>query len=232
MAREAAARGLNVVLVARRRALLDELAGELGGATRRSVRVLDVDLSHERGVTDVLNATADLDVGLFAACAGFGTSGPFLSADVDREIRMLHVNCRAVMTMTLALGRRMRLRGRGGIVLMGSLVGFQGVPRAAHYAATKAYVQSFAEGLGRELAPAGIAVLSSAPRPVASGFGEVANMRIRNGVSAATVARETLEALGRTGIVRPGRLSKLLEASLAPLPRPCGSVCSNRSCAA
>ena len=102
---------------------------------------------------------------------------------------------------------------------MGSLVGFQGVPRAAHYAATKAYVQSLAEGLGRELAPEGITVLSSAPGPVASGFGDVANMRITNGVSAATVARETLDALGRTGTVRPGLLSKLLEGSLAPLPR-------------
>jgi uncharacterized protein len=62
-------------------------------------------------------------------------------------------------------------------------------------------------------------VLSSAPGPVDSGFGAVANMRITNGVSAATVARETLRALGRTGTVRPGLLSKVLEASLSPLPR-------------
>ena len=218
MAREAAGRGLDVVLVARRRSLLETLADEIAASTR-AVRIIDADLAHEQGVTDVLNRIADLDVGLFAACAGFGTSGPFLSADADREIRMLHVNCRAVMTMTLALSRRMRPRRRGGIVLMGSLVGFQGVPRAAHYAATKAYVQSLAEGLRRELAPEGIDVLSSAPGPVASGFCEVANMRITNGVSAATVARETLDALGRTGTVRPGLLSKLLEVSLAPLPR-------------
>jgi hypothetical protein len=132
---------------------------------------------------------------------------------------MLQVNCRAVMAMTLAMSRRMRARGRGGIVLMGSLVGFQGVPQAAHYAATKAYVQSLAEGLGRELSPAGVQILSSAPGPVASSFGTVANMRISNGVSATTVARETLDALGRKRTVRPGLLSKVLEASLAPLPR-------------
>ena len=61
--------------------------------------------------------------------------------------------------------------------------------------------------------------MSSAPGPVASGFGKIANMRITNGVSHAIVARETLEALGRTGTLRPGLLSKLLEGSLAPLPR-------------
>lgn len=125
---------------------------------------------------------------------------------------MLQVNCRAVMAMTLAMSRRMRARGRGGIVLRGSLVGFQGVPQAAHYAATKAYVQSLAEGLGRELSPAGVEVLSSAPGPVASGFGAVANMRITNWVRATTVARETLDALGRKRTVRPGLLSKVLEA--------------------
>lgn len=219
IAREAARRGLNVILVARRRTPLETLANDIAREWSRAVRVISADLSDEEGVADVLTRTADLDVGLFAACAGFGTSGPFLSADADREVRMLHVNCRAVMTMALAMSGRMRARARGGIVLMGSLVGFQGVPHAAHYAATKAYVQSLAEGLRRELAPEGIDVLSSAPGPVASGFGDVANMRITNGVSAATVARETLDALGRTGTVRPGLLSKLLEASLAPLPR-------------
>jgi short-subunit dehydrogenase len=205
--------------VARRRYLLESLADEIAGTSSRKVRIIDADLSREDGTSNVIQGIADLDVGLFAACAGFGTSGPFFEADPEREARMLDVNCRAVTLMTLALARRMRRRGRGGIVLMGSLVGFQGVPGAAHYAATKAYVQSLAEGLRRELAPAGVDVLSSAPGPVVSGFGDAANMRITNGVTPATVARETLDALGRKGTVRPGLLSKVLEASLPALPR-------------
>lgn len=141
VARQAATRGLNVVLVARRRLLLESLAREIESKSTRTVRVLEADLSVAEQTVGVLDGTADLDIGLFAACAGFGTSGPFLDADAGTEAAMLDVNCRAVMTMTLAMARRMRARRRGGIVLMGSIVGFQGVPNAAHYAATKAYVQ-------------------------------------------------------------------------------------------
>jgi short-subunit dehydrogenase len=108
---------------------------------------------------------------------------------------------------------------RGGIVLMSSLVAFQGVPRAANYAATKAYVQALAEGLRLELAPQGVDVVASAPGPVVSGFGSRADMVMGNGTKPDVVARQTLEALGRRGTVRPGWLSKLLEASLALLPR-------------
>lgn len=219
IAREAAVRGLNVVLVARRRALLESVAREIESVSARAVRVVDADLSRADHTAAVLAATADLDIGVFAACAGFGTSGSFADADLGREVAMLDVNCRAVMTMSLEMARRMRARGRGGIVLMGSIVGFQGVPQAAHYAATKAYVQSLAEALRRELGPEGIDVLSSAPGPVTSGFGAVANMRIARGVDAATVASETLDALGRRGTVRPGLVSKVLGASLATVPR-------------
>lgn len=219
VAREAARRGANVALVARRQPLLEALAREITTSTAQSVRIIAADLAREDGISAALEGTADLDIGLFAACAGFGTSGPFLDADEATEVAMIQVNCRAVMAMTLAMARRLRARRRGGIVLMGSLVGFQGVPHAAHYAATKAYVQSLAEGLRLELAPEGVHVLSSAPGPVESGFGAVANMRISRGVGATTVARETLDALGRRGTVRPGLLSKVLEGSLAPLPR-------------
>lgn len=220
IAREAAARGLHVVLVARRRPQLESLARDIESASARSVRICAADLSQPGQTAAVLAAVSGLDIGLLAACAGFGTSGPFLQADAARESMMLDVNCRAAMTMSLEMARRMQSRRRGGLVLMSSIVGFQGVPQAAHYAATKAYVQSLSEALRRELAPWGIDVLSSAPGPVMSGFGSAADMRITSGVSAATVARETLDALGRrSGTVRPGWLSKVLAGSLATVPR-------------
>src|SRR3712207_9159147 len=83
---------------------------------------------------------------------------------------MLDVNCRAPLEMSLSFGRRFAERERGGVVLMSSLVGFQGTPNAAHYAATKAYVQTLAEALHAELAPLGVDVLASAPGPTDSGF--------------------------------------------------------------
>ena len=163
--------------------------------------------------------TRDRDVGLLIASAGFGTSGPFVDARLDEELRMIDVNCRAVAALSHAFGRRFVDRKRGGIVLMSSLVAFQGVPRAANYAATKAYVQSFAEALRLELKPLGVDVIASAPGPIRSGFATRASMTMGLAQTPRDVAGATLASLGRRGIVRPGWLSKFLEASLMFLPR-------------
>ena len=110
-------------------------------------------------------------------------------------------------------------RKRSGMILMASLVGWQGTPQAAHYAATKAYVQSLAEAMRVEFKKLNIDVLASAPGPVHSGFADRADMRMGAAITPDTVARASLRALGRTGTVIPGGLSKLLTYSLLPLPR-------------
>ena len=163
--------------------------------------------------------TRELDVGLLVAAAGFGTSGDSIDGNLEDELSMLNVNCRAVMELSLHFGRRLVQRGRGGIILFGSLVGYQGTPRAAHYAATKAYIQTFAEGLHREMAPKGVDVLASAPGPVLSGFGERARMQMGLAEKPARVARVTLAALGRRMTVTPGLISKFLTWSLMTAPR-------------
>jgi uncharacterized protein len=102
---------------------------------------------------------------------------------------------------------------------MSSIVGFQGMPNAAHYAATKAYVQTLAEALHFELAPLGIDVLASAPGPTRSGFAERAGMRMNKALQAKDVVLPTLSALGHRPTVLPGLLTKALTFSLWPLPR-------------
>lgn len=218
-AHELAAAGLDLVLVARREVVLQALAAELTHRHTIRVRVVAVDLADPAGPATLLAATDDLDVGLLVAAAGFGTSGPFLDGDLDAELDMLAVNCRAVAALSHAFGKRLAARGRGGLILMSSLVAFQGVPRAAHYAATKAYVQSLAEGLHHELAPRGVDVLASAPGPVHSGFAARAAMTMGLAQTPREVAVASLAALGRRATVRPGLLAKLLELSLKLLPR-------------
>ena len=210
--------GLNLVLAARRRELLDALAGELG-CRGVQTRIVAVDLATRSGVEELVAKTAELDVGLLVASAGFGTSGAFVDGQLDEELAMIDVNCRAVAALAHAFGRRFVARKRGGIVLMSSLVAFQGVPRAANYAATKAWVQSFAEAIRVELGPLGVDVVASAPGPIHSGFAARASMTMGLAQTPREVAAATLFALGRRGTVRPGWLSKLLEASLAFLPR-------------
>lgn len=215
-ARALAAEGFQLFLVARRQAALERLAQELAPA---EVRVLAVDLSTERGIAELEERTAELDVGLLVAAAGYGSSGEFLDLPVGGELQMIDLNCRAVAALAHTFGQRLRRRGRGGMVLFSSLVAFQGVARSTTYAATKAWVQSFAEGLALELRPHGVEVLSVAPGPVASGFAARAQMTMTLTDPPADVARGALRALGRGGTVRPGRVSKLLGWSLAMLPR-------------
>jgi len=212
--------GLNLVIVGRRHDLLNDVAAQLSRSSDIETRVVVADLATSSGLEMVEVACKDLDVGLLVAAAGFGTSGPFLEADLRVELEMLDVNCGALVGECLYFGRRFARRGRGGIVLMASLVGFQGVPFSASYAATKAYVQSLAEALYVELRPLGIDVLASAPGPVRSGFEARANMRMSAAIEPDVVARETLQALGRKSAVTPGLFSKILTYPLTPLTRP------------
>jgi uncharacterized protein len=216
-ARRLAEAGVHLVLVARRADVLEALAGELARGSGVSTRVLPLDLSRSGAVEALVSETRDLDVGLLVACAGFGTSGPFLASDLGRELEMVQVNCAAVVALSHHFGRRFVQRGRGGMVLMSSLLAFQGVPRAANYAATKAYIQSLAEGLHVELAPLGVDVVACAPGPVRTGFEARADMQYGLGLPADAIGRATLAALGRRTTVRPGWQSKALEMALASL---------------
>ncbi|MFM6847934.1 MAG: SDR family NAD(P)-dependent oxidoreductase [Terrabacter sp.] len=214
------AAGFELVLVARSEPNLLTFQEHLAARHDTTSHVLPADLATEAGVRALLRATKDLDVGLYAAAAGLGTSGRFLDADTAVEVEMLRLNCEPVTVTALEVGRRMANRGRGGMLLMSSLVGFQGMPNAAHYAATKAYVQTLAEALHVELGPLGVDVPAVAPGPTHSGFADRAGMRMGHALDADTVARAALTSLVR----RPDRPSwaaqQGLRAALLPLPRP------------
>lgn len=211
--------GLNVVINARGATELAALEARLTADYPVSVITVAADLSEATGVQRVLDATQSLAVGLLVASAGYGTSGPFLRADIGEEQRMLRVNCEALLMLTYAYSQRFAAQKRGGIILMSSLVGFQGVPFAANYAATKAYVQSLAEGIGVELRSYGVDVLAAAPGPVNSGFGQRANMNMGQALTPAQVGVPILQALGRQSTVLPGLLTKILTYSLRLVPR-------------
>ena len=213
-----AARHINVVLVARRLPALQAVADSIEARFGVSTRVIAADLEHMPEIRRALDDISDLDIGMLVASAGFGTAGPFLETDLDAELGMIDVNCRAVAAMTKMIGVRLAKRG-GGIVLFGSIVAYQGVPNSANYAATKAFVQTLAEGLGSELAPHGIDVLSCAPGPVHSGFADRSRMRMGQAMQPQEVAEQALAALGRKTTVWPGVLSKILIGSLSTLPR-------------
>jgi uncharacterized protein len=219
LARQLAAARLNIVLVARRENTLHALAAELTTAHNVQTRVVAVDFTTPHALEIVENRTSDLDVGVAVLAAGFGHAQPFLDSPLRSQLDMIAVNVTAVAALTHSLGQRMAARGSGAIVLFGSLLGWHGVPGQVTYAATKAYVQALAEGLGRELAQHGVGVLAVAPGPVHSGFAQRAGMTISFADSPEAIAAATLSALGRSTTVVPGWRGKMLTAAMTTLPR-------------
>jgi short-subunit dehydrogenase len=214
-----AGRGLNLILVARRAEVLQELAATLPRSYGIKVQTVTADLGVPAQVDQVIDACAQVPLGLAVLAAGFGTSGDVTEIDPSQDQHMVDVNCRAMVQLVHPLSRQLAAQRRGGLILLGSIVGFQGVARATTYSATKAFVQSLGEGLWHELKPHGVDVLVSAPGPVKTGFLVRANMTPGDGVTAQDVAEESLAALGKKMTVLPGRMSKVLGMSLAFLPR-------------
>ena len=219
LARQLAGSQVNLILVSRGTEALEALSLELKTTHSIQCRTLSLDLSKIENTKQLLEAISELDIGLVALAAGYGTSGHFLQADLEQELNMLDLNCQAVLAQTHYFAQRFAERGKGGIILFGSLVGFQGTPYAAHYAATKAYVQTLAEALHVELKASGVDVLSAAPGPVSTRFAERANMQMGTALRPEDVGVPILRALGKRQTVLPGVLTKFLVGSLRTLPR-------------
>ena len=219
IANDLADSGLNLILCARSADQLNQLRYELIEKYHNEIIILPMDLTEEGSIDSLLDSIRLLDVGLFVSAAGFGTSGNFQDTNLDQELNMLKLNGEVSFRLTHHFAQVFVAQKRGGIILFGSLVGFQGTPYAAHYAATKAYMQTLAEALAVELKPFGVDVLSAAPGPVNSGFADRANMQMGAALTPEGISGPILKALGRKGTVLPGFLTKFLVYSLRTLPR-------------
>ena len=142
IATELAARGINIVGVARRQSLLDELQQELSRDYGVEVRTIKADLTEPASISKIELATSDLDVGLVVPNAGVELNGTFIHSSLEANEKMLQLNVTAPMQMAKIFGAKMARRGRGGILFISSLFGYQGTPHVANYAATKAYILS------------------------------------------------------------------------------------------
>jgi hypothetical protein len=204
-ARQLAALGLHLVLIARRTEALSALARELSDHHGIETRVLPLDLAADESATAVGKATADLDVGLLVYNAALSAIGPFLQTPLEVHLREIAINCRGPLALSYAFGQRMQGRGRGGIILMSSMSATMGSALIANYAATKAYNLVLAEGLWEELRGSGVDVLACAPASVATPGYLASQPRSRGGaMPPAAVVRETLQALGRQPSFIPG----------------------------
>ncbi len=217
-ARQLAARGLNVLLVARRAELLETLAAGLRAQHRVEVRVASIDL----GAPDLLEraraATDGIEIGLLVYNAALSLIGPFLEQPLADKLRVIDVNCRGPLILADEFGRRMVARGRGGILLMSSLAGSRGAPLVATYAATKAFNLVLAEGLWDELGARGVDVLACrAGATRTEAYVDSAPEGKLPVMECAPVVTQALAALGRRPSMVPGWLNRLGDFFLSRL---------------
>jgi short-subunit dehydrogenase len=217
----------DLFLVARRRDRLLALADELSAQNGIRAHVLAADLGTPEGPRQVIAEAQRLGLAVefLVNNPGFGTSGPFVKADLGRELEMVDVNVRAVVELTHAFVRPMVERGRGRILNLGSTAGFQAGPFMATYYASKAFVNLFTEALSYELRGTGVTATVSCPGATATEFAAVAgNEKSRlfrmGAASAAQVAQEAYRAMraGKPMVVH-GMKNKLAVQMLRVSPR-------------
>jgi short-subunit dehydrogenase len=218
-ARQLAARGLNLVLVARRAERLADLSAELTAQHGIEARPAPVDLCFD-GFLDAIRAATDgLAIGLLVNSAGFALTGPFLDMNPDEMARMLALNCRAPLALAREFGPAMRARRRGGIVFLSSVTGFAGTPLWSLYAATKAFNLLLGEGLAAELRADGVDVLTLAPGTTRTEFLDVAGISDFMALDVESVVGQALTRLGRSDIVTPGLFYRAGLFAMRFLPR-------------
>jgi len=202
-ARQLSKRGHRLVLVARRKERLEELARELGNA-----RAVAIDLSRRDAAIKLL---ADLEangeiVDVLVNNAGFGLIGRFAELDAKRERQMIDLNVATLTDLCRAVAPGMIKRKSGAILNVASTAAFQPGPKMAVYFATKAFVLSLSEALHEELKPHGVKVSCLCPGPTRTEFGDVAGFG-GNGVfdrvamESAEVVRIGLQALDKNRAV-------------------------------
>jgi hypothetical protein len=203
-----AARGVNLVLVARRESALDEVKRALQPCGVE-VRCLPLDLGRSDAAQVVEAATATLDVGLLVYNAALSPGGPFLDLPLEEQQRAIDVNVRGPLALSHGVGRRLAARGRGGLVLLSSLTAFQGSPLLATYGATKAFNLSLAEALWSELGPLGVDVLAvCAGATRTPGYLRRTPSGAPGELEPRAVAEEALDSLARGPLLIPGRFNR------------------------
>jgi short-subunit dehydrogenase len=218
IARELAKRGHGVTLVARREERLRDLAAELGDGHGVRAEALGADLG-DAAARDSLAARIGelgLEVEILVSNAGFGGGGDLADADRDYLLRMVRLNCEALIDLQARYVPEMVERGRGSVINLASTAAFQPLPGTAVYAATKAFVLSLSEAAHAELKEAGVTVTAVCPGPVKTEFVEAAglddaadNLPGMFWTPVETVARDAVDGAAKgKRVVVPGMMNR------------------------
>jgi short-subunit dehydrogenase len=209
-----AERKLNLILIARRKELVEELASTLKEKYNIEICVLPLDLASPDAAERICQETEALDVGLFIYNAAFSAVGTFLNQPQEDHLNEVDTNIRTPLRLVYHFGTRMLAAGHGGIVLMTSLSAFQGSAYISNYSATKAFNLILAEGLWEEWRHDGVDVLACIAGAIRTPNYLASRPRRTGRFSDTTlqpneVVTETFAALGHQSTVIPGKMNRL-----------------------
>ncbi len=219
--RYAAAQGINVIVLDREQAALDEIAAELPEEFGVECLPVQVDLSTHDMLDRVTAAVGDREVGLMVYNAAISDVGPFFKPNtgLDLERARIAVNVSGPMLLTYHFAKPMLARRSGGIVLMSSGTGFQGSPYYAAYSATKAYSIVLGEALWHEFKPYNVGVLAVAAgltlSSAAEGFKHIDPEMLQ---TTEEVVEEAMKTLGEQPLLIPGEYNRANREKLSQLP--------------
>ena len=220
-----AQRGCILVIIARRADVLEEFATRLRTGYNVDVVPVVLDLSNHGWVDDVRKLAAQYDIGIGVYNAAYSFVGPLLDHSLEQALRVVDVNAAGALRFAHAIAPAMVARGRGAIVLMSSLAGFQGSPRLAAYAASKAFITVLGESLWSELRPHGVDVLVSCAGAIRTpGYVKTATNDAPGILEPRDVAERTLAAIGKGPVVVPGAMNKFARFFLGRLLSRRGAV--------
>src|SRR5260370_11129727 len=216
-ARQLAASGINVVLVARRETALIEVGRSIAKDFKVQYRVIVMDLSQEGFISKLAEHTKDLDIGFVVSNAGTANPGEFLKLDRQLLQETLRLNTMAHLDIAHYFGRKLAERRRGGLILVGAMGAENGIPRIANDGGAKAYVHSLGEALHYEFKPLGVyvTVLATgfANTPVLEKLGFDPKTMPMKPMSVEQCVSEGLSGLLKNSSrIVPGRLNRIMYA--------------------
>ncbi|MDZ4785349.1 MAG: SDR family oxidoreductase [bacterium] len=227
LAKELHKKGYNLLLTARREALLDSISSELNQIRENSVRFIVADLtelnSSQGGLHEILSYISNSQVDILFNNAGFGSFGYLEELSLLDQEKMIYLNIIAPLKLCHAVIPKMKLQGRGKIVNISSLAGFQPIPYMSTYSGTKAFDFMFSLSLRHELKKFGIDVITVCPGPVDTEFAGVARVPgTATGVGRDKVESVALDILkgieNNTEICIPGLQSKVINLLMKVIP--------------
>ena len=218
-----AKQGVNIVLVARNLQRLEDAAKDIRQRFSVETKTIQADLTHPEAVQLMYDQTKDLDVGLVMPNAGMEVVGDFAYTDWETNQKLIQLNVVVPAQMANLFGRQMAERKRGAILFVSSMIGYQGTPLLANYAASKSYIITLGEALHVELKRHGVDVLVLSPGLTMTPMSASMDIDFRKlpmtSQKPQTVARLGLRLLGRRATVVSGYMNSFMVWSNRFVPR-------------